>query len=71
MSAIAGIGTDLVKMARIEQAWLRHPERFPKKYSALMSCVFLKRVLHAIACGACVTSRHALQPKRLSLKLLA
>lgn len=31
MSAIAGIGTDLIKMARIEQAWLRHPERFPEK----------------------------------------
>ena len=31
MSAIAGIGTDLIKMARIEQAWSRHPERFPIK----------------------------------------
>ncbi len=31
MSAIAGIGTDLIKMSRIEQAWLRHPERFPEK----------------------------------------
>ena len=31
MSAIAGIGTDLVKMDRIDRAWLRHPERFPAK----------------------------------------
>ena len=31
MSAIAGIGMDLIKMARIEQAWSRHPERFPIK----------------------------------------
>ena len=31
MSAIAGIGTDLVKMDRIDRAWLRHPERFPEK----------------------------------------
>lgn len=31
MSAIAGIGTDLVKMERIDQAWRRHPERFPEK----------------------------------------
>ncbi len=31
MSAIAGIGTDLVKMDRIDRAWQRHPERFPEK----------------------------------------
>jgi len=31
VSAIAGIGTDLIKMSRIEQAWSRHPDRFPKK----------------------------------------
>ncbi len=31
VSAIAGIGTDLVKMERIDQAWRRHPERFPEK----------------------------------------
>ena len=31
MSAIAGIGTDLVKMDRIDRAWQRHPERFPQK----------------------------------------
>lgn len=31
MSAIAGIGMDLVKMDRIDRAWLRHPERFPEK----------------------------------------
>lgn len=31
MSAIAGIGMDLVKMARIDLAWQRHPERFPLK----------------------------------------
>ena len=31
MSAIAGIGTDLIKMSRIEQAWSRHPERFREK----------------------------------------
>ncbi len=31
MSAIAGIGMDLVKMARIDRAWQRHPERFPLK----------------------------------------
>ena len=31
MSAIAGIGTDLVKMDRIDRAWQRHPQRFPEK----------------------------------------
>ena len=31
MSAIAGIGTDLVKMDRIDRAWQRHPDRFPEK----------------------------------------
>ncbi len=31
MSAIAGIGTDLVKMDRIDRAWQHHPERFPEK----------------------------------------
>jgi holo-[acyl-carrier protein] synthase len=31
VSAIAGIGTDLVKMDRIDRAWQRHPERFPEK----------------------------------------
>jgi holo-[acyl-carrier protein] synthase len=31
LSAIAGIGTDLVKMDRIDRAWQRHPERFPEK----------------------------------------
>lgn len=31
MSAIAGIGMDLVNMARIDRAWQRHPERFPLK----------------------------------------
>jgi holo-[acyl-carrier protein] synthase len=31
VSAIAGIGTDLVKMDRIDRAWQRHPERFPQK----------------------------------------
>jgi holo-[acyl-carrier protein] synthase len=31
VSAIAGIGTDLVKMDRIDLAWRRHPERFPEK----------------------------------------
>ena len=31
MNAIAGIGTDLVKMDRIDRAWQRHPERFPEK----------------------------------------
>ena len=31
MGAIAGIGMDLVKMARIDLAWQRHPERFPLK----------------------------------------
>ena len=31
MSAIAGIGTDLVKLARIARAWQRHPQRFPEK----------------------------------------
>jgi len=31
LSAIAGIGMDLVKMDRIDRAWLRHPERFPEK----------------------------------------
>lgn len=31
MSAIAGIGMDLVKMDRIDRAWQRHPERFPAK----------------------------------------
>jgi holo-[acyl-carrier protein] synthase len=31
VSAIAGIGTDLVKMDRIDRAWQRHPQRFPEK----------------------------------------
>lgn len=31
MNAIAGIGIDLIKMDRIDRAWLRHPERFPAK----------------------------------------
>ncbi len=31
MNAIAGIGTDLIKMDRVDRAWLRHPERFPEK----------------------------------------
>ena len=31
MSAIAGIGTDLIRMDRIDRAWQRHPERFPAK----------------------------------------
>lgn len=31
MGAIAGIGIDLIKMDRIDRAWLRHPERFPQK----------------------------------------
>ncbi len=31
MSAIAGIGTDLVKIDRIDRAWQRHPQRFPEK----------------------------------------
>jgi len=31
LGAIAGIGMDLVKMARIDLAWQRHPERFPLK----------------------------------------
>ncbi len=31
VSAIAGIGLDLIKMDRIDRAWQRHPERFPLK----------------------------------------
>ncbi len=31
LNAIAGIGTDLIKMDRVDRAWLRHPERFPEK----------------------------------------
>jgi holo-[acyl-carrier protein] synthase len=31
VSAIAGIGTDLVKIDRIDRAWQRHPQRFPEK----------------------------------------
>ncbi|MEI6837597.1 MAG: holo-ACP synthase [Alcaligenaceae bacterium] len=45
MNAIAGIGTDLVKMDRIDQAWQRHPERFPEKILGVDEL----RVFHARA----------------------
>ena len=45
MSAIAGIGTDLVKMDRIDRAWQRHPERFPEKILGVDEL----RVFHARA----------------------
>ena len=45
MNAIAGIGTDLVKMDRIDQVWQRHPERFPEKILGVDEL----RVFHARA----------------------
>ena len=43
MSAIAGIGTDLVKMDRIDRAWQRHPERFPAKILGAEELLVFKR----------------------------
>ena len=28
---IAGVGIDLIRIDRIDRAWMRHPERFPSK----------------------------------------
>ena len=52
MSAIAGIGTDLVKMDRIDLAWRRHPERFPEKILGVDElCVFRARAARDRARG--------------------
>jgi len=52
VNAIAGIGTDLVKMDRIDRAWQRHPERFPEKIlGADELLVFRKRAARDRARG--------------------